>query len=166
MSHHENIRTLATEAFLAVWNDRMPVLWPNDGRIKPPEAPWARFTIITGNTSNACIGGYMRRTPIIFGVQIYLPMDRGTKAAYQAADALAALENQNYISPDTSTTLKTRTSTVIDGGVKDGYKIFAVTIDAIGDSELTAIEVSYLYRQPGGEFLYLQPDGISRYTSR
>lgn len=80
----------------------------------------------------------MRRTAVVFGVQLHLPLERGIKEAYEAADALQALENQNYLSTDQKTTLKTRTTSVMDGGVADGYKIFSITIDAICDTELVS----------------------------
>lgn len=134
MSHHSNIRTLATQAFVTAWADRMPLLYPNDGRKKPSVAPWGRFTIIQGTTVNAAMTGLLQRTPVVFGVQIHMEMHQGIKEAYESADALATLENQNFLSDDGLTTLKTKRVTLQDGGIADGYKVFSISVDAIGDS--------------------------------
>lgn len=163
--HHENIRILATQTFLSAWGNTLPLIFPNDGQEKPPTGAWARFTISSGETQNAALSGLLKRTPVIFGVQIYMPLHKGTKEAYQAADILLGLENQNFRSTDTKTVLKTGTATVQDGGVKDGYKIYAVTLSAIADTELKGLstEPKYLspqgstYFQPGGTAIYLQP---------
>lgn len=138
INHHNNLRTLATSALQTAWADRLPLIYPNSGQKPPSAGSWGRFTLTTGNTNNAALSGQMRRTAVVFGVQLHLPLERGIKEAYEAADALQALENQNYLSTDQKTTLKTRTTSVMDGGVADGYKIFSITIDAICDTELVS----------------------------
>jgi len=164
--HHENIRILATQTFLNAWGNTLPLIFPNDGQEKPSTGAWARFTISTGETNNAALSGFLKRTPLVFGAQIYMPLHKGTKEAYQAADILLGLENKNFISDDELTVLKTGTATVQDGGVKDGYKIFAVTMSGIADTEIKetiSTLPKYLspdgssYFQPGGIFLYNQP---------
>lgn len=63
-----------------------------------------------------------------------MEMHQGIKEAYEAADALSSLENQNFLSDDGLTTLKTKRVTLQDGGIADGYKVFSIAIDAIGDT--------------------------------
>lgn len=134
-NHHENTRKLATAAFQTAWNNLYPIQWP--GKEQPETSnTWARFTIADGEKTNAAIGGLLKRSPIIFGVQLRVPMNEGTKPAYAAGDAIApALENKNFLSDDQKTTLKTRVISVKRIGEKNGFQIFTVTINAISDTE-------------------------------
>lgn len=137
-AHHENTRRIAMKEFKTAWADRHPIRWPGDARKKPDADTRARFTIQLGETTNAAIGTKLKRTPLVFGCQLRIPANKGSKEAYLTADALtAALENKNFMSTDGKTTLKTRLVTLRSAGEQGGNQIFSVTITAVADTEDT-----------------------------
>lgn len=63
---------------------------------KQPTSAWGRLTISCGKTTPQALGGPSRkvtRTPFILTLQLFIPINEGTKAAAAAADIMAKLDH-------------------------------------------------------------------------
>ncbi|MEM7444292.1 MAG: phage tail terminator-like protein [Pseudomonadota bacterium] len=80
--------------FDARWAGRTPVAWPNHGFAVPSGAPWVRLTIVDGEARQASLGSpganLHRHTGVIM-VQVFVPIDSGTRTARELADEAAEI---------------------------------------------------------------------------
>jgi len=79
------------------------VEWPGMRFEQPKAQPWYRVGIQAGQAQPAALGPQkLNRTPFVVFLQIFLPIENalGNAAAYEAADAIGALNNTNQTRTD------------------------------------------------------------------
>lgn len=86
--------------FEAHWASRTPLAWPNRGFAVPPEREWIRLTILDGDTRQVSIGSpgaNIHRHSGVIVIQVFVPIDSGTRTARDLADQAAAIfRNQRF----------------------------------------------------------------------
>ena len=91
----ETTRVAITDRFKTAWNvATLPVVYENQPQ--PSQAgAWGRFSVMQGQSDPVAIGAATskRVTGAIF-LQIFLPLNTGTKKAHDCADAFVAIFDQ------------------------------------------------------------------------
>jgi len=116
--------------------------WPNHkGPSQAHEARWWRISLQTGQTTPSSIGGAGQRrtlTPFILRIQLFLPEETGTKAAYdivtqlgmgsQGMNYLQASSTDATITPNQKAVASFETWGLTPIGVTEGFAQFNLSI--------------------------------------
>lgn len=88
----EPARQAITRMFQDGWDGEgaLPVAFDNRP-FRQPATPWARFAIRFGKRVAAAIGPNFARTPGFLALQIFVPEEKGTQPAVEAADKLSGI---------------------------------------------------------------------------
>lgn len=87
----ETTRAAITARFKSAWiTASLPVAYENQPAPNI-DGPWGRFTVIQGDTDPMQIGGSSTRGTGFIFLQVFLPLNTGTKKATDCADAFAAI---------------------------------------------------------------------------
>jgi len=129
---HEDARKLIIDRFDAVWQAgsmaSMPLERENHEFKRPENAVWGRLSLQFGRTEPHEIGNRGERTPFVLFLQIFIPPNGGTLAAYVAADILRPIKSQPQLSDDLQTVVHFRPPSVPAVADVAGFKAFNVTI--------------------------------------
>lgn len=91
----ETTRAAITDRFKTAWNNAtLPVVYENQPQ-PSQAAAWGRFSVMQGGSDPVAIGApaSKRVTGAVF-LQIFLPLNSGTKKAHDCADAFVAIFDQ------------------------------------------------------------------------
>lgn len=93
----ETTRSFLTAHFKTAWNTAtLGVEYENQAGTDKAAA-WGRFSVVQGAVDPMEIGGTFTRGGGAVYLQVFLPMNSGTKKATECADAFAAIFNQKRL---------------------------------------------------------------------
>ena len=99
---HALAQATIKQAWLTVWSASplaaIPVEHQNLVFVQPSTGPWGRLTLICGKSNPASLGtksARVTRVPFSLTLQFFMPENRGTLMAMQAADAMSGLDFQS-----------------------------------------------------------------------
>lgn len=133
----EQTRKLLTEKLSEAWtskvnNPDLPLVFD---RLEKPDHSYAKFFIQYGTTESLQAFATADRTPIIFGVQIFIKSGSQTKAATIAADGLSEFFNhETFLSVDQKTSARMETLSVRYVGESKGFELFNLSISSVVDN--------------------------------
>lgn len=126
--------TTLVQAALAAGAITDPVEWPNVKFAQPATGCWLRFTIQSGNSSPASLGTRTQQrkdTPLILILQVFVPIEGGSKRPYQIADALSQqmdLTTERTTAGTRKLTLSFETWSIEPIGATGGFQQFNLTL--------------------------------------
>ncbi len=139
MSTHAIANETIKRCWLLAWQagplSAMPIEHENHRFKAPTDTPWGRLTLTRGDTSKVSLGGptvKIERTPFILNLQVFIPENQGTRAADNAADAMAALND--FTASETNLTVNFKTVGIGSSSADKGAA-FLITIP--GQYDLT-----------------------------
>ncbi len=95
MAKFSEIRT-ALESRLKTNYSTTEISWDNTSS-NPNDDGWIRATMIPATIENSALGALSKRYSGIFWIQVFTPLLKGTKAAYDIAEELEAIfSNQQF----------------------------------------------------------------------
>jgi hypothetical protein len=120
VNEHNQIRA----RFNTIWDDTLPVAWPNKAFTPIIDSPWVRLTIIDNPQYQVEIGNAaktFRNTGLIV-VQVFTTLDEGDSVALGHADTIAAIF-RNWC----GTSVKCRAASIFNIG-NDGNGWYQVNV--------------------------------------
>lgn len=111
-------------AKLATIEPGFPVEWEGGKPIGATAAkgPWGRWKIQQGSTTAIAIGATEERGTGLVWLQVFIPREKGTKAATLAADAMKAALNRTQLrDEETGTVVTFRTTGMQEAGEEAGF---------------------------------------------
>lgn len=107
MTDFEQLRQTLTQHFQTEWNDYWPIEWQNQTDRIDKSSNWARFSIQEGDRDLASVGTRMTRTYGVVFVQLFVPLESGTKTMAEAAGIVADALDHRTFAPTAELTIET-----------------------------------------------------------
>lgn len=107
MTDFEDTRAALSSLFQTAWNNYVPTEWPNQPSRVDRTGTWARFNIQEGNRELADVGTRFTRTYGLVDIQIFCPIDAGTKILTDAAGVIAEALDHKKLQVTAELTIET-----------------------------------------------------------
>lgn len=121
MSGFDAEREAIETRFAVQWAGQTPVSYDNSAFNIPQNTPWVRLTILNGESQNASVGTSHLRHIGIISVQVFVPVDSGTRQARLLANSVSTIfDNQRFAG------IQCRVSSIQRGGDQDGWHMTIV----------------------------------------
>lgn len=117
----------------------MPIEFQNQPFERPQGQVWGRYTLLPAETTPAALGSRecrFERTPFVLVLQVFSPENSGSRAPYQAADVMAAMNYQTDRETGSGGTVVVNydTAGLTPAVAEDGFDGFNVTIKGSFDT--------------------------------
>ena len=99
MTEFEDFRAAITGLFAQGWQNHFVTEWPNQPNRIDRSGQWCRFSIQEGDRDYSAVGIATQRTYGMISIQLFVPLETGTRSLTQAAGLAAAAIERRCLAP-------------------------------------------------------------------
>ena len=135
---YESLRVAIATKIVTEWPSTYPMV--AEGQAFPggtqPSGPWARFSIRPAANVITTVNAASNQIVGLVWLQIFLPEETGTRAAFVMADILAGIFEQKRGNTSTGSLLRFDQVELAPAGGSDGWAMWRATVRFREDSNL------------------------------